>query len=55
MDNIKGTVFYPHFFNEGIKKEVIAICKNEKEIEESLKNGALMAGHTDILKKVNFE
>ena len=27
MDNIKGSVFFPHFFKDGIKKEVIAICK----------------------------
>jgi hypothetical protein len=28
MENIKGSVYYPHFFqSDAMKKEVIAICK----------------------------
>ncbi len=27
MDNIKGAVYFPHTFKEGIQKEVVAICK----------------------------
>lgn len=27
MDNIKGVVYFPHYFQDGIQKEVVAICK----------------------------
>ena len=27
MENIKGSVYYPHFYADGIVKEIIAICK----------------------------
>lgn len=27
MDNIRGVVYYPHFYKDGIQKEVIAVCK----------------------------
>ncbi len=27
MDNIKGAVYFPNTFKEGIQKEVVAICK----------------------------
>jgi hypothetical protein len=52
LENIKGSISYPHFFDDGIPKEVIAICKNEKEIEAAKKAGALHAGFEDIIKKV---
>jgi ribosomal protein L1 len=51
MENIKGSVYYPHFFQDGIKKEVIAICKNENEIAESKEAGALLSGYKDILQQ----
>jgi ribosomal protein L1 len=51
LDNIKGSVYLPHYFKDGIQKEVIAICKNNNEIDESKKAGALLAGFTDILQK----
>ena len=54
LENIKGSILYPHFFNDGIPKEVIAICKNEQEIEAAKKAGALHVGFEEILKKVNL-
>ncbi|RNA33404.1 39S ribosomal mitochondrial [Brachionus plicatilis] len=51
MDNFKGTIYYPHFFADGFKKEIVAICKNDAEIEAARNAGALFAGYTDILKK----
>ena len=52
IDNIKGSVYMPHFFKDGFQKEVIAICKKNEEIEESKKAGALLAGFTDILQSL---
>ena len=52
MDNVKGSITYPHFFKDGYLKEVVAVCKSEEEIAACLEAGALLAGYTDILKKV---
>jgi len=51
LDNIKGAISFPNHFEDGIPKEVIAICKNEAEIEAAKNAGALHAGFTDIIKK----
>lgn len=50
MDNIKGAVYFPNTFKEGIQKEVVAICKSDEEIEAAKAAGALHAGHTEVLK-----
>lgn len=31
MDNFKGSAYLPNYFEDGIKKEVIAICKVDKK------------------------
>jgi hypothetical protein len=54
FENIIDSISYPHFFDDDVPKEVIAICKNEKEIEAAKKSGALYAGFEDIIKKVFF-
>lgn len=50
MDSASGLVKYPYQFDDGLKKEVIAICKKEEEIKAAKEAGALFAGFDDILK-----
>jgi large subunit ribosomal protein L1 len=52
LDNVKGAVFYPNFFKDGYQKEVVAICKDDAQIEACKQAGALFAGYEDIIKKV---
>ncbi|CAF0786032.1 unnamed protein product [Brachionus calyciflorus] len=51
MDNFKGNIYYPNFFADGFKKEVVAVCKNPAEIEAARNAGALFAGYEEVLKK----
>jgi ribosomal protein L1 len=51
MENVKGAVYMPYFFKDGIQKEVIAVCKQNNEIDESKKAGALLSGYKDVLQK----
>lgn len=50
MEDFSGAVYYPNTFKEGIQKEVIAICKSEKEIAAAKEAGALHAGHEDVIQ-----
>lgn len=52
IDSIKINVKYPTDFTDGIKKEIIAICKNENEMKAAKEAGALFVGHEDVLKKL---
>jgi len=50
MDNIKGSICFPNHFEDGLTKEVIAICKSEAEISAAKQAGALHVGFTEIIK-----
>jgi ribosomal protein L1 len=50
MESVRGLVKYPYQFDDGLKKEVIAICRKEDEIKAAKDAGALYAGSNEILK-----
>ncbi|XP_074648273.1 large ribosomal subunit protein uL1-like [Tubulanus polymorphus] len=53
LRTIRSSVLFPHEFDDGIEKKLLAFCKTDEETQIAKEKGALFAGGSDIIRQLD--
>ncbi|UJR38323.1 hypothetical protein I4U23_030993 [Adineta vaga] len=51
IENVKGLVTFPHYFEDRPRKNVVLFCRLPEHMKAAEKYGAYMFGYTDVIKQ----
>ncbi|CAF1505488.1 unnamed protein product [Rotaria sp. Silwood1] len=51
VENVRGLVTFPHYFEDRPRKNVVLFCRLPEHIKAAEKHGAYMFGYTEVIKQ----
>ncbi|CAF4545478.1 unnamed protein product [Rotaria socialis] len=51
VENVRGLVTFPHYFEDRPRKNVVLFCRLPEHIKAAEKHGAYMSGYTEVIKQ----